>query len=150
LKERQRDRKRERKTERKKERQRHAFQSVFAIKEIAGTLPPAHDSTGDGGVIEVTEVDTRHMDSAEAAIDVQPRRSTLKDPSIVPKKSMSTKVKDNKTPIINKKKSVPLITEKRLQANQELLIRQKIKRYFNVDRDESNSISMAESVVYYY
>ena len=147
MKERQKDRKRERKTERKKERQRHAFQSVFAVKEIAGTLPPAHDSTGDGGVIEV---DTRHMDSAEAAIDVQPRRSTLKAPSIVLKKSMSTKVKDNKTPIINKKKSVPLITEKGLQANQELLIRQKIKRYFNVDRDESNSISMAESVVYYY
>jgi hypothetical protein len=50
----------ERETEREKEREteRHAFQSVFAIKEIAGTLPPAHDSTGDWGVIEV---DTMHV-----------------------------------------------------------------------------------------
>ena len=39
-------------------------------------------------------------------------------------------VKDKKTETIKKKKSVPLITEKRLQANRELLIGQKIKRFF--------------------
>jgi hypothetical protein len=39
-------------------------------------------------------------------------------------------VKDKKTDTIKKKKSVPLITEKRLQPNRELLIRQKIKRLF--------------------
>ena len=81
-----RDRKRGRKTERKRDRD-TLSNRFFARKEIAGTLPPAHDSTGDGGVIEVIEVDTRHMDSAEAAINVQPRRSTLKDPSIEPLKS---------------------------------------------------------------
>ncbi len=45
---------------------------------------------------------------------------------------------------------MPLITEKRLKANAEILIRQKIKRYLNIDRDESKSISMAESLVHYY
>jgi hypothetical protein len=45
-------------------------------------------------------------------------------------KSMSTMVKDKKTKTIQKKKSVPLITEKRLGANRELLIEQKIKRFF--------------------
>ncbi len=37
---------------------------------------------------------------------------------------------DKKTKTIQQKKSVPLITEKRLQANRELLIGQKIKRLF--------------------
>ena len=58
-----------------------------------GPSPPAHDSTGDGRVIEVIEEDTRHMDSADAFIDVQPRRVTRKAPSIEPK-SMSTKVQE--------------------------------------------------------
>ena len=39
-------------------------------------------------------------------------------------------MKDSKTKAIQKKTSAPLITEKRLQANRELLIGQKIKRFF--------------------
>jgi len=42
-------------------------------------------------------------------------------------KFTSTKMKDNKTKTIQKTKPVPLITEKRLQGNRELLIGQKIK-----------------------
>jgi hypothetical protein len=72
------------------------------------------------------------MGSADDFNDTQPRR-TLRKAKIIAsqrEKATSTMVKDKKTKTIQKKKSVPMITEKRLQANRELLIGKKIKRFF--------------------
>ena len=93
----------------------------------SGLLP-----AGDGGENEEIEEDTRDMGSADDFNDTQPRRSLRKAKIIASQreKSTSTMVKDKKTKTIQKKKSVPMITEKRLQANRELLIGQKIKRFF--------------------
>jgi hypothetical protein len=90
----------------------------------SGLLP-----AGDGGVNEEIEEDTRNMGSADDFNDNQPRRSLRKANIIASQreKSTSTMVKDKKTKTFQKKKSVPLITEKRLQANRELLIEQNIK-----------------------
>ncbi len=72
------------------------------------------------------------MGSTDDFNDTQPRRSLRKAKiiAIQREKSMSTMVKDKKTKTIQKKKSVSLITEKHLQSNRELLIGQKIKRFF--------------------
>ena len=83
-------------------------------------------STGDGGMLDE---DTRQTDSADDSID-KPRRSTRKALPIKSSKSVSTKAKDNDKATISKKKSEPIITEKRLQVNRELLLGQKVKRYF--------------------
>jgi hypothetical protein len=93
----------------------------------SGLLP-----AGDGGGKEEIEEDTRDMVSADDFNDTQPRRSCRKGKIIASQreKSTSTMVKDKTTKTIQKKKSVPLITEKHLQANRELLIGQKIKRFF--------------------
>jgi hypothetical protein len=70
-------------------------------------------STGDGGVLDE---DTRQTDSADDSI-VQPQRSTRKALPIKSCKSVSTQAKDNDKATISKRKSVPMITEKRLQVN---------------------------------
>jgi hypothetical protein len=69
------------------------------------------------------------MGSADDFNDTQSRRSLRKAKIIASQreKATSTMVKDKKTKTIQKKKSVPMITEKRLQANRELLIGKKIK-----------------------
>ena len=72
------------------------------------------------------------MGSADDFDNNQLRRSLRKAKIIASQheKSTSTKVKDKKPKTIQKKTSVPLIPEKRLQADRELLIGQKIKRFF--------------------
>jgi hypothetical protein len=87
---------------------------------------------GDGGENEKIEKDTRDMGPADDFNDNQPRRS-LRKVKIIPsqlEKYTSTMVKDKKTMTIQKNKSVSLITEKHLQPNRELLIVQKIDRFF--------------------
>ncbi len=87
-------------------------------------------STGDGGVLDE---DTRQTDSTDDSID-KPRSSTHKTLPIKSSKSVSTKAKDNDETTIRKRKSVSMITEKRLvlrlQVNHELFFGQKVKRYF--------------------
>ncbi len=94
----------------------------------SGLLP-----AGDWGENEEIEEGTRDMGLADDFHGCnQPRRSLRKAKIIASQreKSTSTMVKDKKTKTIQKEKSVPLIPEKRLQANRELLIGQKIKRFF--------------------
>jgi hypothetical protein len=82
-----------------------------------------------GGQNEEIEEDTRDMGSTDDFNDSQPRRS-LRQVKIIAsqrEKSTSTMVKDKQTKTIQKKRSVPLIPEKHLQAYRELLIGQKIK-----------------------
>ncbi len=95
---------------------------------VSGLLP-----AGDCGENEEIEEGTRDIGSADEFNGCNQQRRSLRKAKIITsqrQKSTSTMVKDKKTKTIQKEKSVPLIPEKHLQANRELLIRQKIKRFF--------------------
>ena len=85
--------------------------------------------------------DTRQTDSAEDSID-QSRCSTRKDLPIKSYKSVSTKAKENNKVVISKRKSAPMITENRLQVNHELLLGQKVKRYFTGYAEAVDTVKM--------
>jgi hypothetical protein len=95
---------------------------------VSGLLP-----AGDCGENEEIEEGTRDIGSADEFNGCNQQRRSLRKAKIITsqrQKSTSTMVKDKKTKTIQKEKSVPLIPEKHLQANRELLIGQKIKRFF--------------------